>query len=107
MRSALKLRASDRLPTPSPRRAARKARTSRAWRRQQMLHVGQAIEMAGEEGEELGDVSLVGFGRIAGQLALDTEISEPVPHRLADESAPHITRRFGPLRQACDPYFGL
>ena len=107
MRSALKRArkapAADALAPPRRKKGAHVARLER----QQLLHVGQAVEMAGEEGEELGDVALIGLRRIGRELALDGEISEPVLDRLADVARPHITRRFGFLRQACDPRFGL
>ena len=63
--------------------------------------------MAGEEGEELDDVPLIGFRRVGRELALDSKISEPVLDRLADVRRPHISRRFGFFRQAGDPRFGL
>src|SRR3990170_1149247 len=100
MRSALKLRARLRLPTPSLRRAARKARTSRAWSARRCF-------MSGEKSEELRDISFVGFRRVGRELPLDGEISEPIADRLADVRRPHITRRCGFFRQGCDPRFGL
>ena len=57
MRSALKRArktpAADALAAPRGQKGAHVARLER----QQLLHVGQAIEVAGEEGEELGDVA--------------------------------------------------
>ena len=65
MRSALKVRdeapAAHALAPPRGQKGAHVAGRER----QQLLHVGQTIDLAGEEGEELGDVAAIGFGRIA------------------------------------------
>ena len=75
--------AADAFAPPRGKKGAHVARLER----QELLHVRQAVEMAGEEGEELGDVAFIGLGRVGRELALDAEIGEPVPDRLADVSA--------------------
>ena len=97
MRSALKRArqapAADAFAAPRGEKGAHVARLER----EQLLHVRQAIEVAGEEGEELGDVSGVGFRGVGRELALDGEISEPILDRLADVRRPHITQALWPF----------
>ena len=107
MRSALNVRDRLRLPTPSLRRAARKARTSRAESAKSCFMSGSLSCARGDEGEELADVALVDFGRVRRELALDRKIGEPVLDRLAQVRRALNPLRFRRFSQSRDPQIAL
>src|SRR5262245_64606874 len=92
MRSALKVRDRLRLPTPSLRRAARKARTSRAESAISCFMSG-SLFCARAMKTRNWDIAFVSFGRVRRELALDGKIGEPVLDRLAQ-----VRRALNPLR---------
>ena len=70
-------RISERLPVPSPRRAAMKARTSAGVSLASCLSDGRAAQMLGEKSEELADVAPIGLQRLGRHAPLGAEIAEP------------------------------
>src|SRR5215472_18198804 len=71
-------------------------------KRQEPVHIWQAIELPGKERQELPDVALIGLRGLGRELALGGKISEPRLDRLADKSAPHMTRCFCLLCQGSE-----
>ncbi len=92
MRSADSVRARLRLPTPSLRRDGEEGAHVARLEREELLHVGQAIEMRSEEGEELAEIPLIGLRGLGGELALGADIGEPILDRLAHVRRSHISR---------------
>jgi hypothetical protein len=60
--------------------------------REQLGHIGQAIEVDGEKREELADVPRIRLRRLGRELALGADIGEPTLDRLAHVRRPHISR---------------
>ena len=70
-------RISERLPMPSARRAARKARTSAGVSARELRERWRAAEVLGEEAEELQHIAPVGLDRLRRHAPLGAEIGEP------------------------------
>ena len=72
---------SERLPTESMRRAARKARISRGLRPKNAFHARRLAEMVRQEGQELPQVARIGLDRFGREPPLLGERGKP-RHRL-------------------------
>ena len=76
-RAPASTRISERLPRPSPRRAAMKARTSAGVSLAKRFERRRAAQMPGQKIEELADVAPIGFQRLRRHAPLGAEIAEP------------------------------